>query len=120
MLKAVLFDLDGTLLDTAADFTRVLNGLLAEHQRPLQDYNSVRCCVSEGAPAVVRLGFWLAPADPAFAPPLHALLARSEASLSEDTRLFPGLAGLPHKLTSRCLALGPLRDQTAPRHTAPP
>ena len=36
MLKAVLFDLDGTLLDTAADFTRVLNSLLSEHGLPPQ------------------------------------------------------------------------------------
>jgi phosphoglycolate phosphatase len=118
MLKAVLFDLDGTLLDTAADFTRVLNGLLAEHQRPLQDYNSVRCCVSEGARAVVRLGFGLEPEDPAFAPLLNAFLDRYEASLSEETSLFPGMEGQLQKLESRGIAWGIVTNKPA-RFTTP-
>ena len=70
MLKAVLFDLDGTLLDTAADFTRVLNSLLSEHGLPLQHYDAVRHRVSDGARAVVNLGFSLTPEHPDFDGPV--------------------------------------------------
>ena len=42
MLKAVLFDLDGTLLDTAVDFTAVLNAMLSERELAPQSYDEVR------------------------------------------------------------------------------
>jgi phosphoglycolate phosphatase len=57
MLKAVLFDLDGTLLDTAPDFIFCLNCLLAEeNMEPLSD-KLIRNTVSNGASALIHLGF---------------------------------------------------------------
>jgi 2-phosphoglycolate phosphatase len=54
---AVLFDLDGTLVDTAADLVDVLNRLLSEKQRPPMPYAIARNRVSEGAAGLLRLGF---------------------------------------------------------------
>ena len=48
-IKAVFFDLDGTLLDTALDFTDVVNQLLTEESRTTMDYNQVRNAVSHGS-----------------------------------------------------------------------
>lgn len=60
-IKAVLFDLDGTLLDTARDFMNALNELRAEENLPPLPYEKVRCQVSHGGHALVRLSFGTLP-----------------------------------------------------------
>jgi len=54
---AVLFDLDGTLVDSAPDLVGVLNRLLAEDGRPPMPYAIARNAVSDGAAGLIRLGF---------------------------------------------------------------
>jgi 2-phosphoglycolate phosphatase len=61
-INAVLFDLDGTLLDTARDFMNALNELRAEENLPPLPYERVRCQVSHGGHALVRLSFGTLPA----------------------------------------------------------
>jgi 2-phosphoglycolate phosphatase len=53
----VLFDLDGTLLDTAHDMLNALNALRAEENLAPLPYEKVRCQVSHGANALVKLSF---------------------------------------------------------------
>ncbi|WP_428033134.1 HAD family hydrolase [Amphritea sp.] len=55
--EAVLFDLDGTLLDTAPDFHYVINLLLAEQSHPSVSYEFIRGYVSNGARAMVSAAF---------------------------------------------------------------
>ncbi len=55
--KAVLFDLDGTLVDTAPDLVAVLNQLLREEGQRLMPYAIARNEVSNGAQGLIRLGF---------------------------------------------------------------
>jgi N-acetyl-D-muramate 6-phosphate phosphatase len=57
IVDAVLFDLDGTLADTAPDLVRVLNRLLAEQGRTQMPYAIARNEVSNGAGGLLRLGF---------------------------------------------------------------
>ena len=52
-MKAVLFDLDGTLIDTAADFIRIIQQMCRDEQRPVVDAELIRTQVSEGARAMV-------------------------------------------------------------------
>ena len=52
-----LFDLDGTLLDTAREFHTALNEILEKEKRPHQSFDNVREKVSDGAGALVSLGF---------------------------------------------------------------
>ena len=64
--RGLLFDLDGTLADTAPDLVAVLNRLLAEHGRPPVPFAIARNVVSHGAIGLIRLGFGLpreAPVD---------------------------------------------------------
>ncbi len=56
-IRGVLFDLDGTLLDTAHDMMNALNALRAEERLVPLSYEKVRCQVSHGANALVRLSF---------------------------------------------------------------
>lgn len=57
----LLFDLDGTLADTAPDLVAVLNRMLVEDQRPPVPFAVARNQVSHGAVGLIRLGYGLAP-----------------------------------------------------------
>ncbi|MGH8226603.1 MAG: phosphoglycolate phosphatase [Steroidobacteraceae bacterium] len=56
-VRAMLFDLDGTLLDTARDIAHALDALRREHGLAALAFEQVRSLVSHGADALVRLAF---------------------------------------------------------------
>ncbi|MGD8341318.1 MAG: HAD-IA family hydrolase, partial [Gammaproteobacteria bacterium] len=62
--RGLLFDLDGTLADTAPDLVAVLNHLLAEHGRAPVPFAIARNVVSHGAIGLIRLGFGLSKEAP--------------------------------------------------------
>ena len=90
---AVLFDLDGTLLDTAPDMVAAMNALLVEQRLAPLPFASVRPYVSHGANALVRLGFPTIAEDE-----LNVLrerfLAIYRECLAEETALFAGMPEL--------------------------
>jgi phosphoglycolate phosphatase len=99
--KVLLFDLDGTLIDSAPDLTGALNALLAEQGRPPLTLAAVRGMVGDGVPVLLRRALAAAepPLDPAMAP---VLLGRYNdiylAAATAETTVYPGvpetLAGL--------------------------
>jgi 2-phosphoglycolate phosphatase len=90
-LEAVLFDLDGTLLDTAPDFITTMQLLLARHSKPALTPNAVRQTVSHGSKALVKLGFGINETDEEFEDLRQELLAIYLTKLSEKTALFSGM-----------------------------
>ncbi len=72
-IECVLFDLDGTLIDTAPDFVKVVQRLCAEHERPAVSTELIYQTVSDGARALVKLAFGIAEDHPDF-PGLHQRL----------------------------------------------
>lgn len=111
-LRGVLFDLDGTVLDTAPDFLRVLNALLAEHGRAPLPLSVVRPHVSHGSRRVVRLGF--ADADEAqFATLQRRFLELYRESLAVGTRLFDGVEAVLEGLRARSLRAGIVTNKPA-------
>lgn len=90
-IAAVLFDLDGTLVDTAPDFVRLLNQLRGEDNLPPLPYADIRNQVSNGARALIKLGFDLTEDSANFTARLDTLLQRYEQELAVESCLFPGL-----------------------------
>ena len=88
-IRGVLFDLDGTLLDTAHDMMNALNALRAEENLVPLPYEKVRCQVSHGANALVKLSFGeLSPA--AHEVMRQRLLDIYRRQLARHTVLFEG------------------------------
>jgi phosphoglycolate phosphatase len=96
--KAVLFDLDGTLLDTAPDFVTALNRMLAEKNLPTQPPEKIRIAVTHGSAGLIELGFGLSPDEAEFEPLRQQFLDYYFECLTENTRLFPGMESLLAKL----------------------
>lgn len=104
-IKAVLFDLDGTLLDTAHDFMESLNALRAEERLEPLPFEKVRCQVSHGGHALVRLGFGRLDPEAHEAMRMR-LLTIYRRQFTRHTRLFEGGEELLLDLERRGIAWG--------------
>ncbi len=95
VVSNVLFDLDGTLVDTAADFAAVLDIMTDAAVRPQVAIEAVHRTVSSGARALVELAFEIDNAHPDFKALFENLLALYGEQI-ENTRssLYPGIAEL--------------------------
>lgn len=93
-LKAVLFDLDGTLVDTADEFVVVVQQLRAEHDLPPMDPVRIRRSVSNGARALVQLGLGLEPENTQFESKRLRLLELYTEVLGSSARPYPGINAL--------------------------
>lgn len=91
MIKTVLFDLDGTLADTAPDLAFALNQVLIEHGKKPLPFDIIRPYVSHGGPALIQLGFHISAEHPDFEPCRQRLLEIYRANIARETTLFPGM-----------------------------
>ncbi|WP_151703993.1 HAD-IA family hydrolase [Nitrincola alkalilacustris] len=105
-LQSALFDLDGTLLDTAPDFHQVIIQLLAEEGRPAISYEAVRAEVSNGARALVSRAFNLTPEAPGFSELHQRMLELYASQLTQHSRLFDGMNNLLDWLESNHIPWG--------------
>jgi phosphoglycolate phosphatase len=111
-LRAVLFDMDGTLLDTAPDMVNALNALRCERGLAPLPYETVRSAVSHGAARVVRIGFESV-AEPEFTQLQQRFLEIYRGALSVQTRLFPGMEAVLDELDARGLKYGIVTNKAA-------
>lgn len=105
LLRAVLFDLDGTLLDTAPDLIRVLNQVRVEQGRPELPYALARTQVSHGSTGLIRLGFPDVDAV-TFERLRERLLELYAGQLALGTRLFDGCQDVLDALAARAMRWG--------------
>lgn len=106
-MKAVLFDLDGTLIDTAADFIRIIQQMCREEGRPLVAPELIRTQVSEGARAMVKLVYpELQLEDPVFLQHRQRFLDMYGADIAVDTDLFDGMYPLLEQLEENDIPWG--------------
>ena len=106
-MKAVLFDLDGTLIDTAADFIRIIQDMCREEGRAIVDADLIRTQVSEGARAMVKLVYpELEVDDPIFLAHRQRFLDLYGDDIAVDTDLFDGMYPLLEDLESHHIPWG--------------
>jgi phosphoglycolate phosphatase len=113
MIRTILFDLDGTLLDTAPDLANALNTLLIEQGLPALPYESIRPVVSHGGRALIETGFALQEGDPGFDDLRQRLLEIYRDTLSARTRLFPGMEEVLAQLEARRFNWGVVTNKPA-------
>jgi len=104
--STVLFDLDGTLLDTAPDLAAALNATLQLNGRDALPFEYIRPVVSHGGRALIELGFGIDPQNPGFEPLRKQLLDLYEANIATHTSLFPGMAEVLEELERRGIRWG--------------
>lgn len=109
----MLFDLDGTLLDTAPDLAFALNKVRSEQDLPPLPFEHIRPLVSHGGQALVEFGFGLTADEPEFAPLRQRLLDIYRQNLSRETRLFPGMENVLHTIEQRGMNWGVVTNKPA-------
>ncbi|MFY6883553.1 HAD family hydrolase [Acinetobacter baumannii] len=107
MMKAVLFDLDGTLIDTAADFIRIIQQMCRDARRPVVEADLIRTQVSEGARAMVKLVYpELDVTNPIFLAHRQNFLDFYGNNIVVDTDLFEGMYPLLEALEAQQIPWG--------------
>ena len=91
MPKGVLFDLDGTLLDSAPDFVASLDNLLVRHNQPKLDPEIIRSHVSDGSWKLTSLGFNIDISDEKCTVLRNELLEEYESNLLQHGGVFDGI-----------------------------
>lgn len=104
-LEGVLFDLDGTLLDSAPDLYAALKRQCEEEGAPVPPYAPVREVVSRGARAVLRCAFGHM-GEPAVEARVDRYLELYEAVMGEATRPFEGIEPMLAQLEAAGLRWG--------------
>ena len=104
--RAVLFDLDGTLADTAPDLAAALNKLRADQGLEPVPLQRLRPFASAGARGLVHAGFGVKPGDGDYDALREAFLEAYRENTCVDTQLFPGIAELLAEIDRRALAWG--------------
>ncbi len=106
--SALVFDLDGTLIDSAPDMTRVLNRTLSRAGRPSLTEAQVRTMVGDGSAMLVRQAFAAtgAPLDEAALPPVLRDYLDAYFDDDQPSALYPGVADTLAALAARGVRLG--------------
>ena len=106
MFKAVLFDLDGTLADTALDLGGALNKVLQKRGLPLQPMEAIRPLASHGASGLIELGTGIGKNEPEHAALRQAFLDEYELCFHEQTVLFTGVNAMLRSLDEQQIKWG--------------
>lgn len=104
--RAALFDLDGTLADTAPDLVAAVNKMRLDRGLELAPIEKLRPLASAGARGLIGGAFGIGPEDRDFAPMREEFLANYEADLCIETTLFPGIGELLDALDARGIRWG--------------
>lgn len=87
----LIFDLDGTLIDSSEDLAISVNATLRQFGRGELDRHTIQSYVGDGAPALIRRAFGPDTPEEAFAEGLAYFLNFYRAHALEHTKLYPGL-----------------------------
>ncbi len=113
MTACVLFDLDGTLADTAPDLYAAFIRLVDSLGLTPIGYEEFRASVSHGSQAMLKTGLGLSPEDPRFAELQQRFLAHYQERIAVHTRLFEGMEALLDALEARSIGWGIVTNKPA-------
>jgi 2-phosphoglycolate phosphatase len=116
--RAVLFDLDGTLVDTAPDLGFALNEMRRRRALPLLPDQSMRAQASHGSAGLLCLGFGVGRSDPEFEALRSEFLELYGQHMFDRSGLFPGVPELLEGLEGRGIGWGVVTNKPA-RFTDP-
>ncbi|MGD9842757.1 MAG: phosphoglycolate phosphatase [Steroidobacteraceae bacterium] len=110
--RALLLDLDGTLLDTAPDMAAALNALLIEEQRTPLAFEAIRPVVSNGSAGLIQLAFGT-PDESERQRLTSRFLAIYRGALAVHSQLFAGFAPLLEQIRERDMCWGIVTNKPA-------
>lgn len=116
--RAILFDLDGTLADTAPDLAAAVNHLMVARGLEPTPYERLRPFASAGARGLIGAAFDLQPEDSGYEELRVAFLENYESRLAEESRLFAGIPELLRALEQADIGWGVVTNKAA-RFTEP-
>ncbi|HEY4372024.1 MAG TPA: HAD-IA family hydrolase [Burkholderiales bacterium] len=118
MIRCVLFDLDGTLADTAPDLAGALNKMRADRGLEPMPLEPLRRMASSGARGLVGVGFGIKPGDSGYEEMKTEFLDNYQSALYVHSKLFDGIEQLLADLEARDLRWGVVTNK-ASRFTTP-
>jgi len=104
--NGLLFDLDGTLLDTAPDFVTSVNYLLEKYNQAHLDFEAIRNRVNDGSTGLLELAFNVTPIDPSFDLLQNELLDIYLKHLGDKTKFFPNMNQILTECDQRAIPWG--------------
>ena len=96
--RAILFDLDGTLVDSAPDLAGAMNRLRQQRGLTATPYALLRPHASAGARGLIGAAFGLTPADSGYEQLRVEFLDHYAAAIAVETTLFDGIGTLLQQL----------------------
>jgi N-acetyl-D-muramate 6-phosphate phosphatase len=118
LCQAVLFDLDGTIADTAPDLVAAVNKMRHDRGLEMRPLETLRPLASAGARGLIGGAFEIGPEHPEFPSMRAEFLANYEADLCIETTLFPGIDELLDQLDARGVRWGIVTNKVT--HLAEP
>ena len=112
-VRAVLFDLDGTLIDSAPDLAGACHDMRLDRGLAPLPYEVLRARVGSGARGMVAAAFESAPGDPTYDALREEFLRRYESRMMRDTCVFPGIKPMLEQLAKRGLPWGIVTNKIA-------
>jgi phosphoglycolate phosphatase len=117
-LGAVLFDLDGTLIDSAPDLAGACNEMRVDRGLAPLPYERLRRMVGSGARGMIGASFGLTPENPDYAELRDEFLDRYEARMTRETKVFDEMVPILAWLATRGVPWGIVTNK-ATRFAAP-
>tara|TARA_S200000501_G_scaffold377675_1_gene436920 strand:- start:51 stop:713 length:663 start_codon:yes stop_codon:yes gene_type:complete len=104
--KLVLFDLDGTLIDTAPDFLTSLNNILTKYNKENVTADEIRAYISEGSSKLIEFAFNINESHRSFEKFKNEFLSEYKNNLKTKSKLFDGIEKLLNHLDKNQIMYG--------------
>ena len=111
--RTVLFDLDGTLIDSAPDLAGAANDMRVARGLPLLPLSALRPMVGSGARGMIGTALDVAPGDADFETLRDEFLLRYERRMTQETQVFPAVQTMLEQLRAHQVTWGIVTNKAA-------